>query len=959
MVFVVKVAILTIKEFMKFVKEALIVLMIALFSPSLLKGVELAKDFRIKIVLLDSISRGPIEFATISITPEGKTEALKYALTDASGWAEITGIPEGQYTVKAEYMGYKPFVKVINSGGGRLVDLGKVYIREQMNSLDAVVVTALGNPITVKKDTIEYNAAAFKTTDGDMLEQLLKKLPGIEIDSDGNITVNGKTISKVMIDGKTFFLDDPQLATKNLPAKIIDKVKVVERKSEQARFTGIDDGNQETVIDLSIRPGMMNGWFGNMTAGYGTDDRFQFTGMVGNFTSKSQVSILGNANNTNNRGFYDIAGGMMRNMRSSMGGGFSGGSGGVRIGGTVMNWGGSGITTSWMGGVNANTESSDKKLKISGNYLYSGSETVSETDKLRQNFLVDSSFNYAQESYSDNNTNGHRAGVELEYQLSDLTSILLRPSVNMNYGDFMDRNEFSTDGSSGTAINDGISESFGNNNSQNLSGDLLFRQKFNKTGRTFSVNFTYGYGNNEIDAFNKSTTNIYGDDPSTEIVDQQYNVKQSNYNLGARATYTEPLGNKFYMELAYSYNFRKNNSDKESYNYNPVTEKYDIRDDVYSNTFENTFINQRGEFNIRKIGEKYNYSLGINVEPSYTKSTGDRDIDRSVVNYSPTGMFEYEFSDNESMRIRYRGNTNQPSINQLQPVPDNSNPLYVPLGNPDLLPEFEHQFELGYRDTKKENFRTIDVRLEGRYTMDKIVNKTWYEEGGIQHTMPVNEQGVYSLSANVMYSTPLGKTKFYLMSNSRGGFNKGVNYSNNIRNLTNSLSLSEMLKLTYRGEKIELSAGGNAMYSYAWYTIEQQTKPATWSNSVTLYANWTIPGGINLTTDFDYRFYLGYNSGYNDPAKVWNADISKLLFKNSATIRLKVYDILNQSKNVYRTTTDNYIEDVNTNTLRQYFLLSFTWRFGTFGDKESRKGRDGMGHGMRGFGPPGGGFRRF
>ncbi|MDD4639235.1 MAG: TonB-dependent receptor family protein [Bacteroidales bacterium] len=922
--------------------------------PDCLKAVEVAKDFRIKVVVIDSLSKKPVEFATLSVTKKGDSTPVRYALTDASGWAEITGLTEGDYKVKTEFLGYQPLEIEISSMGQRLVDLGKIYLKEAVNTLDAVVVSAMGNPIIVKKDTLEYNASSFKTTDSDMLEELLKKLPGIEIDTDGNITVNGKVINKVMIDGKPFFLDDPQLATKNLPARIIDKVKVVDRKSEQARFTGIDDGEEETVIDLSIRPGMMNGWFGNMTGGYGTDERFQFAGMAGNFTDKSQLSILANANNTNNRGFFDIAGSMMRSMRSSMGGGFSG-RGGVRIGGSVMNWGGNGITTSWMGGLNGSSESENKKLKITGSYLYTGSGTVSETERYRQNFLQDSSFNNIQKNYSDNNSNGHRAGIELEYQLSELTSVLFRPNVNFNRGDFMERNEYNTVGSSGTFINEGISESFGNNNSQNISGDLLFRQKFNKTGRTFSVNFTYGYGNNEIDAYNRSTTDLYGEDPYTEVIDQKYNVKQSNYNLGGRLTYTEPLGNKFFMELGYSYSFRKNYSDKESFNYNTLTERYDIRDTLYSNYFENTFINQRAEVNVRRVTDKFNYSVGINVQPSVTISTGDREISRNVVNYSPTAFFEYDFSDNESMRIRYRGITNQPSISQLQPVPDNSNPLYLPLGNPDLLPEFEHNLQIRYRKSVKGSFKTTEVRAEGRYTMDKIVNKTWYESGGVQKSMPVNENGVYSLSANLMHSTPIAKSKFFVMSDTRGGLNKGANYSNNIRNLTTSLHVSERLRLTYRGDKLEASAGGSAAYSYAWYTIEQQNKPATWSNSVNMNINWSLPAGFNLISDFDYRFYMGYNSDFNEPVKVWNAEISKQLLKNSATVRLKVYDILNQSKNINRTTTDNYIEDTRTNTLRQYFLLSFTWRFGSFGEN----GKEGSGQGHRGSSPPPGGFRRF
>ncbi|OFY42267.1 MAG: hypothetical protein A2X18_12990 [Bacteroidetes bacterium GWF2_40_14] len=913
-----------------------------------------SRDFRLKVTLLDSLRLLPIEFATVSIRPAGATEALKYGLSDASGRVELSGIPEGSYTLKIEYMGYKTYIITVAFTGDRLVDLGKVKLQEQVNNLDAVVVTAVGNPIIVKKDTIEYNASSFKTTDGDMLEQLLKKMPGIEIDSDGKITANGKEITKIMIDGKTFFLNDPQLATKNLPAKIIDKVKVVEKKSEQALFTGIDDGNQETVIDLTIRPGMMNGWFGNMSAGYGTDDRFQAAAMSGNFTSTSQLTFVGNANNTNNRGFMDLAGGMMRSMRSSMGGGGGGfGGGNVRIGGSVMNFGNNGISTTWMAGLNANTESKDKKLKIGGSYLYNGSDNLSINKSFKQNFLVDSSFNYAQQTTSNSVTEGHNASLNLEYQITDKASVLFRPNVNIGYGTFSDNKDFSTNGASGTKINSGTSSSVGDNQSQKLSGDLLYRQKTNKEGRTFSINVNYGLSNNDLNATNYSRTDIFGARPKTNLVDQKYNLNSSSYNLGARASYTEPLGNKFYMELAYSYNFTQNNSEKEAYNKNQVTGEYTERDSVYSNTFKNKFINQRGEINIRKIGEKYNYIVGFNVQPAYTESIGDTTyFSRNVVNFAPSGMFEYNFSDTEFMRIRYRGNTNQPSISQLQPVPDNSNPLYIPLGNPDLLPEFRHSFSLDYRNTKRETFRTMEAEFEAELSQNKIVNKIWYDNGGIQYNLPVNENGIYSLSGNFSYSTPISKSKFYISTNTRLRFNNGINYSNGVRNLTSTLSASENLRFSYRGEKLETSFGGTARYSKAWYSIEQYQKADTWTNSVTLSMNWTLPAGFNLTSDFDYRFYIGFGEGYNESAAVWNAEASKLLFKKMGTLRLKIFDILNQTKTFRRTTADNYIEDVETNALRQYIMLSFTWRFGTFGGQKGGEGRT-RGEGFR----QGGGMR--
>lgn len=941
---------------MRYIAKILLPLIFIIFT----NGITFAqtRDYRVRGTLLDSIRNEPVEFATASVTPKGSDTPTKYALSDNKGKFEITGITPGDYTLKIEFMGYSTVVKQISISSQRVTELGNIGMIEQLNLLESVTVTALGNPVIVKKDTIEYNASSFKTTDSDMLEELLKKLPGIEVSADGKITANGKEIDKIMVDGKPFFLNDPQLATKNLPANIIDKVRVVERKSDQSRFTGIDDGNEETVIDLSIRPGMMNGWFGNATAGYGSDDRFQAAGMVGNFTSKSQISIIGNGNNTNNRAFSDLAGDMMRSMRGSMGGGrsFSGGGtggGGIRVGGTTLNFGGSGITTSWMGGVNANTELKGGKLKIGGSYFYGGNDNIAEGSRVRQNFLPDSSFFNRDTTRTQNISDNHRVSLDIEWTISDKTSIIFRPNVSIGAGRFEERRDFSTDGLNRTKINDGYSLATGDNNSQSTGGEFLFRQRLGKPGRTFSVNMNYSYSNNELEGRNISETNIYGNRPSFTKLDQRFDLNSNSYSLSARASYTEPLGKNFFMELAYRYRYSKSSSEKEAYNFNDVTGKWDIYDSTYSNVFENTFVNQQAEINIRKNEDKYSYVFGFNVQPSLTESLGGvNDISRSVVNYSPSAQFDYRFSEMSNMRVRYRGNTRQPSINQLQPVPDNSNPLYIQLGNPDLLPEFEHSLSLEFRDTKRETFRSLNVRLGGDYTMDKIVNKTWYDDGGVQYSEPVNENGVYSMYVNLMYNTPIKRSKFYISNNTRTSFNNGINYSNGLRNRTQTLSLSEMLRLSYRGEKIEAGVGGRASYSYAWYTIEQNTKPATWTNSVNLYANWTLPSGFNFVSDFDYRFYIGFGEGYNEPSAVWNAEISKLLLKNAATLRFKVYDILNQSKNMWRTTTDNYIEDIQNNTLQQYFMLSFTFRFGSFGSGNRDSNRQQPNFRGGGFGRP-------
>lgn len=918
--------------------------------------------YRIKGALIDSIRNENVEFATVAIIKKGEEQPVKYALSNAEGKFELAGVPKGSYKLKIEFMGYTTVEKNLELDSQRSVDLGNINMIEQLNMLDQVVVSAVGNPVVIKKDTIEYNASSFMTTDSDALEALLKKLPGIEIDADGKITANGKAINKIMVDGKSYFLNDPTIATKNLPANIVDKVKVVNRKSEQARFTGIDDGNEETVIDLSIKPGMMNGWFGNATAGYGTLDRYQGAGMISNFKKTSMISIVLNANNTNNRSFTDMAGGMMGGMRG--GGGFGGG-GRIRVGGSVFNIGGSGITSSWMAGVNANKEFFDGKLKLGGSYNYGSSETLSEGKRERQTFLPDSTFTNNDISYSKNSTENHRVGLELEWAPSETTSFLFRPNISVGLGSFLDSTKFDAYGLSGKMINDGKTRSAGDNNSFTLDGDLLYRQRLGKPGRTFSINMNYSVSNNETNGLNESQTTIFGIKDTTEIIKQKYNQSSLSYSLTGRASYTEPLGRNFFMELAYRYSYRVNESDKEAYNYNVATGKFDNYDTEYSNDFNNTFINQQAEINVRKNEERYSYSFGFNVQPSYTESIGGtRDIQRTIVNYSPTAMYDYRISEMSNIRVSYRGNTNQPTIDQLQPVPDNTNPLYVKIGNPDLLPEFNNSISLEYGKTNREIFRTVRTWLNGNYTMNKIINQSTYKEGGKQEVKPVNENGVWSISNNIMVTSPIKKSNFSFSNNLRFSLNKGISYtsmrgsSESIRNRSTSLSLSDFLRFTYRDDRMEISINGNATYNYAWYTIKENMKPATWNNTIGSRLTLNLPLDLNIGSDYNYMFYVGYGKGYNEPAHVWNADISKQLLKKMATLKLSVYDILNQSKNTFRNMGDNYIEDTQNNTLTRYLMLSFTIRFGSFGSGPQRGGF-GMMRGGWGGGHGGGMPRRF
>lgn len=957
---------------MIFMKRILFLLMAIFFAGILIAQPRGAS--KVTLTLVDAQSGDPISFATVSIRPKAlkdSTKHMNFTLTDEAGVAVLKNLFPDEYVLKAEMMGYKLIRREIRVGAESM-DLGKWEMQLDMELLDQAVVSAVGNPIVMKKDTIEFNSSAVKLSDSDMLEDQLKKLPGFDVSSDGSITFNGETINKIYIDGKTFFLDDPQLATKNLPAKIIEKVKVVEKKSEQAEFTGIDDGETETVLDLSVKKGMMQGWFGNLSGGGGFDTatdehdpRFQGGGLIARFTDESQISIILNGNNTNNRGFRDLGGEMMRAMRSSgpgMGMGMGGG-----MGGPMMGMGGSGITTSWMGGLNATGYFLENKaMEVAGNYLYSGSENEVLQNSTKTTFQPDgSNLINTNDGKSFSMTEGHRAGGEIDWKISDNTSILFRPQANVSYGNFSEQSSFMSKNDQRGKLNDGSSESKGDNFNYSTSGRLVFRQRLGIPGRTLSVNMNYSLKGSEMDGLNRSITNYYTDDQQTssDIIDQKYNQREDSYTLGARVSYTEPLGANFYVEGSYRYNFSQNNSDKYSYN-KDAEGHYTLLDQEYSTQFENSFVNQTIQLNFMKQEKKYTAQIGFSAQPSKTTSherffdgRADSTTVYSVINYAPSARFDYNFSDNTVLRLRYNGRTSEPSLTQLQPVRDNSNPLSIVLGNPNLLPEFSHNLRTDFRHTNMRTFSSFNANVSFSYTMDDIVNANWYDENGVQYTAPVNSKtGSMSGRAFIMFNSPIARSNFSIMSFTNVSLNYASSYSGmgnaeNIQEIihllqegtTTSMNLNERLMLIYRNDFLESRIGGSVNYQNAWYTIKEQERPSTWSNTVDAELNLTLPGGWEAKTDFRYNFYYGYEDGYGNPQAIWNAELSKQLFKGKGTLALRMYDILNQSLGLRRTMTDNYIQDVQSNTLGQYILLTFTYRFGTFGGGNRMMGQGGRG----------------
>lgn len=913
----------------------------------------------LKTIVLDSLTRQPVEFATFSIRYIGEQTSKRYALTDSTGYALIKNAAVGRATVTIESVGYKTYTGIFDVRRGEN-DMGTVYLNGD-NMLNAVTITAVGNQMLVKKDTIEYNANSFKTNDTDMLEELLKKLPGVEIGSDGTITANGKTINKIMIDGKTFFLDDPQLASKNLPAKIVEKVKVVERKSDEARFTGIDDGEEETVLDLSLKSGMTNGWLGNVGGGYGTEERYEGSFMVGRFSKNLQISFIGNANNTNNRGFNDMAGSMMSVMMSAGSGGMGGMGGGM---GGGFSFTGNGVTASKMLGFNVNYQTDDKKWKINTNYLYSTTDKDVKETRDRTTMLSETLNQFNDNDGSQRTKSyGHRFGSEIEYTPSDATSFIFRPYIRFGDGSFRQNNTFATlrglELMASDTTNAGFNRSLGDNDSQQVGGSLVWRQRLWKPGRTLTLRLNYSFSNNVVDGFNNSETYYFtgGIRSSSNVIDQMYHQNQRSNQYGFNFTYTEPLGKNYFVQGSYRFSHNHSNSSKATYDKDASGDYTDLDPD-YSNNYKGDFTTQRFELALRKQEDRYNFMFGLSATPARTSSEGrGRDTSYTVTNFAPSARFDYRISETKFLRLYYWGRTTQPSLNQLLPIPDNSNPLLIQEGNDRLKPSFSHRIGGEYRTNDRVTMSWFGVNFETSYTSNSIINKKYYTDDGVQVNQYDNiDKGVYSANVRVMYNSTIARSNFSFMLFTNFNFNNGYSYvsqggSSFAENQTKNFNANVNGRFTYRSDNFEATLGGGTNYRNAWYSVKSLDKVSTWSSNLRASINWTFLQTFNITTDITHRFYNGYSAGYGDAQTIWNGEISKSFLSNAFTFKVRVYDILNKSRNTYRTTSENYVEDVTNNTLGRYVMFTLTYRFGSFGGQSMRNAsnRGGfMGGGMRG-----------
>ncbi|MBR4525354.1 MAG: outer membrane beta-barrel protein [Bacteroidales bacterium] len=952
----------------------------------------------VKGILLDDSTGEALGFATVSLTRDGQTKPAKYTLSDDKGTFSMSSIRNGSYAIVAELMGYEPFSKQIVIENNKSIDLGEIRMKIDREQLEAAEVSAIGNPVIVKKDTIEYNAGSFLTTENDNLIDLLKKMPGIEVADNGTISVNGQSVSKITVQGKTFFLDDPQVASQNIPAKLVKKLKVIRKKSEQAEFTGIDDGQEETVIDLGLTEGAnLNGIVGRVTAGVGhdlpseknplNDWRFSGNAFLGNFSGKTQISLILNANNANVQGSTNFSGNMMGNM---MGGGGMGG--GMGFGGA------GGINTSYMAGLNAAADLFDDRMTISGNYNYNNNSSVSEQTSNTISYLSGMNQMVDSQSNNINNSNGHNFGLRLEHKFSENTSIIFEPRVRFGGGNYVQQSESSTFQDKALSgdynkVNYAKTNNNGTNSNISTSGFLMFRQRLGLPGRTLTVNTNFNLSDNKMDALNWNKTDYYAADGQTVAYNNEVNQHavqdQQSYSVSTRATYTEPLGNYFYLEANYSYNWSKSISEKNTYD----LLNGGVLDPNYSNSIIN--LNRRHEFggNVLYQDDRMHLQAGFTAIPQYTynKTNAQAAYEDNRWNFSPTVMMMFDLSDNASLRFFYRGQSSQPSTSQLMPVPDNTNPLRVTFGNPTLTPYFTHNINGEYRYSNRQNFSSFNIRANGGFTQNQISNVVITGANGGQYTIPFNAPTTANAGVNFFNNIPLDKKGVFSLNNNTGlnwrqsfayegvdvdmskytqsdnGFYEWMNWfidqfndpayykAHIVENYTDNLSLNERLRITYRGIQFQASIGASTNMNQTWYTQKgdaaaKSTQAArnsqTWSNAATAELTWNwLLTGISVTANANYRWYNGYTTPV-DPQLIINMTVAK----SFGPVNLSVYvaDLLGQSRALsVQDQASRHVESVS-KTLGRYFIVSLAYNFGTVGGRRGGGMRGGMGGGRRG-----------
>ncbi len=889
----------------------------------------------------------PLISASVRLLASKDSTVVKGTVTDADGNFSFPVSKQGRYIVETSYVGFETKYNNVRVAD-KNVALGNIALSESAIMLKETTVVGIKTPITVKEDTVEFNADSYKTRPNAVVEDLLKRLPGVEVGTDGSITANGQTVTKILVDGKEFFGDDPTVASRNLPVDMVDRLQVVNRKSELSRITGVDDGEDETVINLTVKKGMQTGWFGNAEAGYGTDDRYKGNFNVNHFWDGNQITLLGSINNINDLGFTDGMSGRFRGFGGS-----------------------NGITKSQALGLNFNI-GKEEKFRVGGNVMYSRSDRYTAQQSERQYLFADSSSYISSGKRARDIGNNVRADFRIQWKPDSLNTFDFRPRMSYNHA-----NSWSADSSltsAGDALRSPVTRSINNQSSHGDSwefgGTMIYNHRFrSRPGRSFSIYANYSFSNVREKADNYSWNKFYQINDSVDLYDQFADNHTWTNNVSARLSWTEPLGNPAngnYLNFAYRFQYRWNNADKLTYDHpvsfpdgwdgDAVIDPELVFSEDLSNRFRNDYMNQDIRAGFKHVQKKSTIDVGLSLVPQRSKSidliNSARNIpERWVWNFAPYLRYRWKPSKSHALNLDYSGRSSQPSMAQLQPVADMSNPLNIVIGNPDLDPTFTHNVRLRFHNFNPEAQRSVMTMLNARLVQNSIVSRTTFDPAtGGRTTTYENVNGVWNVRAMNMVSFPFRNKLWTFNNHVMLYYANSIGFNNGERNRSGSFSANESFGIAFRPDRLELELRPR----YGLQTVHN-TVQTTGNRTVHTYggmfnATYETPIGIVLNTDLTFSATRGYAAGYDEDKWMWNASISyEFLRGRNATVTLQAYDLLRQNSNILRSVTANYIDDVRYNSLGRYFMVSFAYKFNTFGKGNTPRDRN-----AREFDGPGG-----
>ncbi|QVY64739.1 outer membrane beta-barrel protein [Polaribacter sp. Q13] len=872
-----------------------------------------------------------LESATVHTERLKDSSIIAYTITNSKGYFNIGGkTADAKVKLVVSYIGYKPYTKIISVKDQNIGTL----ILEPANVLDAVVIRSSA-PITIKKDTVEFNVKSFKTKKDANVEDLLKKLPGVEVDDEGKITVNGKEVNKILVNGKPFFGNDPTITTRNLTKDIIEKIQISDTKTNAQAFSGEDSDGENKTINLTIKKENNKGYFGKTAAGIGTDKKYEYAGMATRFKQSERIGLLAGGNNVNSPGFS------FGNQR-------------LQFGGNNRSFGGGqGIVTSNNYGLNY-INAFGKMFELSTDYFYKNSESDNKTTQNRETFLADgTSFTTNSNNTSFNESNSHDASVDFEIEIDSTFRIDIESDFNADINKNTYTSASESFNNSSTLTNDSNSNSIADSNSKKFDNEVNLTKMFGDRGAFLRVELTANVNNSDTEDLVKSETNIYGDSPNQIIRDQFSDGNTDKTKIGSEVTYRYPiLSRLLYLDVSYEYSNTKTQKKRSTFNFDKNTNNYTDFSDLLSTDFEYQDNVKKPRAKLSFRNEKWSTSASIAYLNRTLKNTDflrpETNLEREFNNLEYGVNIRFRKDRTSSYRLRYNFKNGTPSLSQLQPFRDESNPLNIVTGNPELAPTKTHSLRFGASNFNWKERTGFWAFGNISLTNDRVVANTVIDPNTlIRETSYANVDGFYSVQAGGSYSVTKKWEDFgSLKSEFRvfGNHNKNINFNNGVQYSSKATSISPRIGFDFMWDDIlQIRPSYSISFNRNTYDIDSFSDKNFTSHDVLISTSTFLPKKLEWRNDVKYNFNPNIADGFQKSAWFWNTTLRYSILKDQGAVGIKVYDILNQNTNARRVATEDYIQDSSSTVLKQYAMLTFTWKFNSLGGEgkkfEPKRGR--------------------